>query len=384
MKPTLTLVALFTSSLVQAASEALTIKSTTISSYCPPYANSTVPAAAITSTASRAPVVSSYEYETEYESNYVEETLTECDSFGGCHVTTHLERETTVTTSVNGILTVYTTLVPVETGTQEWDDSQEEETELYNTTLTLTTCSEGQCSLTAVVTGVSVYTSDLTVYTTFIPVHTEIVTASTGAVAAGAVSATSSSTATTATSAPSSSAVGESPLESSTVTAYATTVLTVVSCNDDACNSQIITTGLGIVSDVHTVYTTYCPLTDLPSSSVTKAAAPATSATPAPAPTTTTITTITTAPTPASTKPKTVNVFTNNIVTETPTTAATTQAPKIVSSSSSAPSLAIQGQESTSDAGDGIYGVQTYDGAGSPAAVSSMFGVLISVLLCLA
>lgn len=55
----------------------------------------------------------------------------------------------------------------------------------------------------------------------------------------------------------------------STVTDIATTVVTITSCEENKCTEIPVTTGLTTVTDVDTIYTTYCPLstTEAPASS---------------------------------------------------------------------------------------------------------------------
>lgn len=47
-----------------------------------------------------------------------------------------------------------------------------------------------------------------------------------------------------------------------TVTDIHKTVVTVTSCSEDKCHATPVTTGYVVVTDLHTVYTTYCPLTN--------------------------------------------------------------------------------------------------------------------------
>lgn len=57
-----------------------------------------------------------------------------------------------------------------------------------------------------------------------------------------------------------------------TVTNIATTVVTITSCSDNACTKVPVTTGLTTVTEHDTVYTTYCPLTDVTPAAPTTAA----------------------------------------------------------------------------------------------------------------
>lgn len=89
--------------------------------------------------------------------------------------------------------------------------------------ITVTSCSDNHCSKVPVKTGVTVVTEGSTSYTTYCPLET---TANT-----------------------------------QTVSDVATTVLTITSCQDNKCDLATVTTGLTIVTELDTVYTTYCPLT---------------------------------------------------------------------------------------------------------------------------
>lgn len=66
----------------------------------------------------------------------------------------------------------------------------------------------------------------------------------------------------------------------STVTDIATTVVTITSCEENKCTEVPVTTGLTTVTEVDTIYTTYCPLpsTEAPESSAPETKAPETSA----------------------------------------------------------------------------------------------------------
>lgn len=66
----------------------------------------------------------------------------------------------------------------------------------------------------------------------------------------------------------------------STVTDIATTVVTITSCEENKCTEVPVTTGLTTVTEVDTIYTTYCPLpsTEAPESSAPETKAPASKA----------------------------------------------------------------------------------------------------------
>ncbi|KAI5961674.1 CHT2 [Candida theae] len=66
----------------------------------------------------------------------------------------------------------------------------------------------------------------------------------------------------------------------STATKIQTTVVTITSCSENKCSAVPVTTGVLTISEVDTVYTTYCPLpsTQAPASSAPASSAPATNA----------------------------------------------------------------------------------------------------------
>ncbi|KAI5964561.1 hypothetical protein KGF57_001053 [Candida theae] len=66
----------------------------------------------------------------------------------------------------------------------------------------------------------------------------------------------------------------------STVTDIATTVVTITSCSENKCTEVPVTTGLTTVTDVDTIYTTFCPLsTEAPASSAPVSEAPSSKST---------------------------------------------------------------------------------------------------------
>lgn len=323
--------------------------------------------------------VDSYLYETDYFTNQNTLTMlqTACSN-DECYVTTILNTLSTVTATVDGILTTYVTAAPFtviyndhttstlatqtpkasvpsasitktsyfasETGsfvqkskissvvsgtisTPEYsgyastlpfvseadEDSTLAETVTipHTTVLTVTTCSNHKCQATSVTTGITVVTTTVngvkTVYTTYCPLSGEAkTTAFSTTLPHSAVNAktTVSSTVTTPTSASAAASSKFTPVVStkttdgtepsstqtktdtkstgttyqpepsaSTSTNVQTTVVTVTSCHKNKCSSTPVTTGVSYitstVSGTETVFTTYCPLTgQLASSSV--------------------------------------------------------------------------------------------------------------------
>ncbi|CUM56752.1 uncharacterized protein AC631_05107 [Debaryomyces fabryi] len=96
-------------------------------------------------------------------------------------------------------------------------------TGVQTTIITVTSCSENHCSMVPVETGVTVVTEGTTSYTTYCPL--------------------------------------DNTPSTETVSDVATTVITITSCQDNKCDLATVTTGLTVVTELDTVYTTYCPLT---------------------------------------------------------------------------------------------------------------------------
>lgn len=167
-----------------------------------------------------------YDYDTAYDNEVFEVTHTVCDSYSHCYVTTDLESSTTYTTTIDGILTVITTVVPVSATTT---GSSSEFTQTAAAT-------RSSAQSTVDVTSSSEVTQE---------------TASEGG--QGAKVESSAIIQPSATDAP------------STKTEETTTVVTITSCDDNKCSIVPHTTGLTVVTitsnDLVTAYTTYCPLT---------------------------------------------------------------------------------------------------------------------------
>lgn len=96
-------------------------------------------------------------------------------------------------------------------------------TGIQTTIITVTSCSDNHCSKVPIETGVTVVTEGSTSYTTYCPL--------------------------------------DNTPSTQTVSDVATTVITVTSCQDNKCDLATVTTGLTVVTEFDTVYTTYCPLT---------------------------------------------------------------------------------------------------------------------------
>ncbi|KAG5420221.1 hypothetical protein I9W82_002101 [Candida metapsilosis] len=108
-------------------------------------------------------------------------------------------------------------------------------TAISTTVVTFNVCDVSSCSSSVVTTGVATISETDTVYTTYCPLP-------------------SSSVEPTTSAKPS---VSE-PM--STETDICTTVITVTSCEENKCSEVPLTTGVTTVSEVDTIYTTYCPL----------------------------------------------------------------------------------------------------------------------------
>ncbi|CAH6723791.1 hypothetical protein CLIB1444_20S00826 [[Candida] jaroonii] len=251
-----------------------------------------------------------YEYATVTTDDIFEVVKTICDTQSNCYATTDLESFTTYTTTVDGILTVITTGVPYTSDVDSSVVSTTTAAEIITTldetiTVTKTHC-DTVCHLTTEVEVLATFTSTVggteTIFTTYCPLSTEAAESITTAPAP-----TSDST--------------------ETATDIKTTVVTITSCKDHKCTEVPVTTGLTTVTKDSTIYTTYCPLTTETTSSL-----------------------------------GTVDVITNNIVTETPVKPTTVAS--VVQQSSSA------------------FSINTYEGAGMMVK-SGLLTVLVSFSLSL-
>lgn len=232
---------------------------------------------------------------------------------GSCYTTTGLETWTTTTATVDGILTTYVTHVPVTSSVAASAISQDQssaaasatsqdqsttgapkptavtKSDIDTTVVTITSCSDNKCTPTAVTTGLTVVTSTIagteTIYTTYCPISSE-----------------------------------ESSVKPQK-TIHSTTVATVTVCSENVCLSSAVTTGVTelttTIKGVESIYTTYCPLES--STSKTPNAETTESSKAEELTTSTEVATVTKSETY---KPKpsaasgTVNVITNNIVTQ--------------------------------------------------------------------
>ncbi|KAF7580920.1 Flocculin type 3 repeat family protein [Clavispora lusitaniae] len=277
-------------------------------------------------------------YETDIVSNQktVTTVRTTC-SDDLCYATTDVNVLTTVTATVDGILTTYVTAVPITSiyndasatadatatatadasakaavsakapvsasaaasaapaaSASDADDADSEVTEvatatnIHSTVVTVTSCSDHKCSATVVTTGVTTVTATVdgveTVYTTYCPLTGAETTETKAAETTGAETTETKAKASTAsTTAP---ATSEKAKSAATVTNAQTTVVTVTSCADNKCAETPVTTGVTAltttINGVESVYTTFCPLSGEVEAS--SAPAPVVSSAPAPAP----------------------------------------------------------------------------------------------------
>lgn len=234
---------------------------------------------------------------------------------GSCYTTTGLETWTTTTDTVDGILTTYVTHVPVTSSVAASAISQDQsssaaasatsqdqsttgapkptavtKSDIDTTVVTITSCSDNKCTPTAVTTGLTVVTSTIagteTIYTTYCPISSE-----------------------------------ESSVKPQK-TIHSTTVATVTVCSENVCLSSAVTTGVTelttTIKGVESIYTTYCPL----ESSTSKTPIAETTESSKAEELTTSSTEVATVTKSETYKPKppaasgTVNVITNNIVTQ--------------------------------------------------------------------
>ncbi|ODV80616.1 uncharacterized protein CANTADRAFT_88546 [Suhomyces tanzawaensis NRRL Y-17324] len=314
-----------------------------------------------------------YDYATATDLDQVEITRTVC-SAGSCSVTTEIESKTTYTTTVDGVLTVITTQVPatrsssgsapatsvtstapskssspagpVSQGAKAGSSAQPDSvvtgyitkdataTEYATTVVTITSCSANKCSATVVTTGLTTVTEDHTTYTTYCPLTTTTPTKA----------ATTPATTKAETTPVVTSAAGVS-----TETNIRHTVITITSCSDNKCTAIPHTTGVTTVTEEHTTYTTYCPLTTSASETKPETAPPTSEKTTEK--TTETSEAPKTTETSTSKSPKTtvakqttessvvstINVISNNIQTQTPGATTLVQSSSKVAPASSSP-----------------------------------------------
>ncbi|KAK6454954.1 uncharacterized protein RJT20DRAFT_53801 [Scheffersomyces xylosifermentans] len=338
MKSFIPTLALITSALA-ASSELLTIRSTTIatlscSEVVPSsffFPNST---SIIDTTSSSTKVKSTiYAYETDYENQVQQVTRTVCDE-NGCYVTTDLESSTTYTTYVNGVLTVVTTCVPVtptasstvETSIVEPTTTAIEaastETDFHTTVITITSCKDHKCEEVEATTGVTVITENDTIYTTYCPLS--------GETSESKTTVTSESSKVTETTETTKDTI-ESSTHDETTTTEITQTITIKSSSQEA---EKPTTE--VASEAASVSVATVVLSQPSTVVITRTASVAT--------------------TPLST----INVITNNIITE-------TTAPKSVKNSSAAETPSIT--------------FTAYEGAAASVATSGFIGVVFAIVL---
>lgn len=321
-----TKLAAIASLLAVALADLPTITSTIVSSSCSlgpstfKFSNDTVPVTLVSHGAIPSSSSEDVIYETDVVTNDSVFTTDRVVCNGGsCYTTTGLETWTTTTDTVDGILTTYVTHVPVSSSAVasaiSQDISQDQSTtdapkptavtksDIDTTVVTITSCSDNKCSPTAVTTGLTVVTSTIagteTIYTTYCPISSE-----------------------------------ESSIKPKK-TLHSTTVATVTVCSENVCLSSAVTTGVTelttTIKGVESIYTTYCPIESSTSSTpVAETTESSTSKTPVAETTesskseelitsSTEFVTVTKSESHKSKSPAasgTVNVITNNIVTQ--------------------------------------------------------------------
>ncbi|KAI5968343.1 hypothetical protein KGF57_000202 [Candida theae] len=377
MKSVLALSALI--AIATATSDAITIRSTTISSDCPSsselpvlpssalagayYGNSSIPQSNAPAPTSKSKKIS-YAYETAYATDAVDITRTVCDANGQCHVTTEVGRLTTYTTTINGILTVITTGVPSE-------PTEVTSTEQVSATSTFYQSNAGQAAAAAetnsTVTSIATTESAVQSSTKKLAAPEESSIDVTSSIESNPASSAASAT-TPASSVTAITTAAAAPVEPHTE--YLTTVVTITSCSDNKCSEVPQTTGVKIISSVDTVHTTYCPLTEASQSPIATSAPES-----APAVAQASSETVKPDSSSASTKsktPATVNVITDNIVTETPSVE---QQQATSQETVAAQSASTSASESPS--------INTYEGAAISMKATGFVTVAISVLMML-
>ena len=322
-----------------------------------------------------------YEYET--DTDYTHVTKTVCDANNNCYVTVESESLTTYTTTIDGVLTVITTAVPIsktETSSPLVITSsaaaavteESTETEVLTTVITVTSCSDNKCALTVFTSGYSVYTIDETAYTTYFPVTT-ITSKLSSASINGEATNTKAAAATKATATASvATSVATSGTPQETETKISTAIVTITSCSNNKCHEQTKTTGIKVYTSEETVYTTYCPLSSTSEQKTTNSVETPKSnpSNPSSSPiveksssleATSSNTATTSTSTTTSIPSVTINVISGNIVTETPVV------DQIQSTSTHNP------QKST-------IAISTYEGVGATIITSNVTGFLSLVI----
>ena len=327
------------------------------------------------------PQETQYEYETDVDVSHVIKTV--CDSDNKCYLTTEVQSSTTYTTTIDGVLTVITTAVPIsktETSSPLVITSsaaaavteESTETEVLTTVITVTSCSDNKCASTVFTSGYSVYTVDETAYTTYFPVTT--ITSKLSSASINGEATNTKVAATTKATATASVATSGTPQE--TETKISTAIVTITSCSNNKCHEQTKTTGIKVYTSEETVYTTYCPLSSTSeqkttSSVVVSVETPKSNpSNPSSSPiveksssleATSSNTATTSTSTTTSNPPVTINVISGNIVTETPVV------DQIQSTSTHNP------QSST-------IAISTYEGVGATIIASNVTGFLSLVI----
>ena len=327
------------------------------------------------------PQETQYEYETDVDVSHVIKTV--CDSDNKCYLTTEVQSSTTYTTTIDGVLTVITTAVPIsktETSSPLVITSsaaaavteESTETEVLTTVITVTSCSDNKCASTVFTSGYSVYTVDETAYTTYFPVTT--ITSKLSSASINGEATNTKVAATTKATATASVATSGTPQE--TETKISTAIVTITSCSNNKCHEQTKTTGIKVYTSEETVYTTYCPLSSTSeqkttSSVVVSVETPKSNpSNPSSSPiveksssleATSSNTATTSTSTTTSIPPVTINVISGNIVTETPVV------DQIQSTSTHNP------QSST-------IAISTYEGVGATIIISNVTGFLSLVI----
>ena len=327
------------------------------------------------------PQETQYEYETDVDVSHVIKTV--CDSDNKCYLTTEVQSSTTYTTTIDGVLTVITTAVPIsktETSSPLVITSsaaaavteESTETEVLTTVITVTSCSDNKCASTVFTSGYSVYTVDETAYTTYFPVTT--ITSKLSSASINGEATNTKAAVTTKATATASVATSGTPQE--TETKISTAIVTITSCSNNKCHEQTKTTGIKVYTSEETVYTTYCPLSSTSeqkttSSVVVSVETPKSNpSNPSSSPiveksssleATSSNTATTSTSTTTSNPPVTINVISGNIVTETPVV------DQIQSTSTHNP------QSST-------IAISTYEGVGATIIISNVTGFLSLVI----
>ncbi|CUM62971.1 uncharacterized protein PRCAT00000531001 [Priceomyces carsonii] len=263
------------------------------------YSNSSITRAPYVTSSSIDSGLTIYDDEIITESEEYDLYQTICPSGGVCYTTIDEYNKTTRTTIVDDILTVLTTVYPV-SSSEGFDDSISSTIPISDLTeptsyvydaitdddtveITKTICDSYSCRLTteldSLTTATTIIDGILTTYVTYVPISSE---SSSEAIFSAAITTSyddndklksiPSETATLTEAASSDTPISNDGTATESI--YSTTVITTTSCSNNVCSKVPKTTGLTVVTKDNTIYTTYCPFSGEATESETQSSNP--------------------------------------------------------------------------------------------------------------